>query len=121
MFPKNSRRPLTLDHKIRLKKQRSKALKSAGYSTETENSSAKRAHQNFKPRPADKIVKKLQNEKAERSLIQNVKMILIFIIIILMLILFIILIFLGKGNINSRTPRGTDQKPQSTPPTEQEA
>lgn len=79
MFPKNSRRPLTLDHKIRLKKQRSKALKSAGYSstttteTETENSSAKRVHQNFKPRPADKIIKKLQNEKAERSLIQNVK------------------------------------------------
>lgn len=99
MFPKNSRRPLTLDHKIRLKKQRSKALKSAGYSpdsnTATEISgsnsgSSKKVHQNFKPRPADKIIKKLQNEKAERSILLDVNdyinNIFVFILILILIL-----------------------------------
>ena len=74
MFPKNSRRPLTLDHKIRLKKQLAKAYKSAGIAaTESENTAPKSVHQNFKPRPEDKIIKKRQAEEDEHKKFKEVK------------------------------------------------
>ena len=84
MLPKNSRRPLTLDHKIRLKKQLAKAYKSSGISPEdsVRNGDApKRAHQNFKPRPEDKIIRKREQEEDERSRLRQVKMRLFFNII----------------------------------------
>ena len=65
MFPKNSRRPLTLDHKIRLKKQLAKAYKSAGIDANNTEDTKKRVHQNFKPRPEDKIIRKRQAEEDE--------------------------------------------------------
>lgn len=71
MFPKNSRRPLTLDHKIRLKKQLDKAYKSAGIEKSAEVRE-KRVHQNFKPRPEDKIIKKRQSEEDARDRIREV-------------------------------------------------
>lgn len=72
MLPKNSRRPLTLDHKIRLKKQLAKAYKSSGISTGNDavkrnEDAPKRVHQNFKPRPEDKIIRKRQQEQDERD------------------------------------------------------
>ena len=72
MLPKNSRRPLTLDHKIRLKKQRAKAFKSAGMNAEDTPSEYKRVHQQFKPRPEDKIMKKRRDEEYERNMIREV-------------------------------------------------
>lgn len=76
MLPKNSRRPLTLDHKIRLKKQLAKAYKSSGISAEdaVRNEDApKRVHQNFKPRPEDKIIRKRRQEEEERDKLREVK------------------------------------------------
>ncbi len=75
MLPKNSRRPLTLDHKIRLKKNLAKAYKSAGISEgngDAGNKVQKRVHQNFKPRPEDKILRKRREEEEERNKIQEV-------------------------------------------------
>jgi hypothetical protein len=74
MLPKNSRRPLTLDHKIRLKKQLAKAYKSSGISEEVvrNEDAPKRAHQNFKPRPEDKIIRKRQQEEDERNKLREV-------------------------------------------------
>lgn len=75
MLPKNSRRPLTLDHKIRLKKQLAKAYKSSGISEASDASSTnehKKVHQNFKPRPEDKIIRKRQQELDERDVIREV-------------------------------------------------
>ena len=82
MFPKNSRRPLTLDHKIRLKKQLAKAYKSAGIEASnapTEGGTKKRVHQNFKPRPADKIIRKRQSEEEELYKIREVNLFTVFI------------------------------------------
>lgn len=76
MLPKNSRRPLTLDHKIRLKKQLAKAYKSSGISAEeaVRNGDApKRVHQNFKPRPEDKIIRKREQEEEERNKLRQVQ------------------------------------------------
>lgn len=70
MFPKNSRRPLTLDHKIRLKKNLAKAYKSAGISeseSDRHAASTRRPHQQFKPKPENKIIRKRQEEEAERQ------------------------------------------------------
>lgn len=73
MLPKNSRRPLTLDHKIRLKKQRAKALKAAGFTENDGPSDASiRPHQNFKPRPENKIIKQLQSEQDEQMKLREV-------------------------------------------------
>lgn len=74
MFPKNSRRPLTLDHKIRLKKQLAKAYKSSGMeATSSDVTTKKRVHQNFKPRPEDKIIRKRQSEEETRDKIKEVQ------------------------------------------------
>lgn len=78
MLPKNSRRPLTLDHKIRLKKQLAKAYKSAGMEATataptTATETRKRVHQTFKPRPEDKIIRKRQSEEDARDKIREVK------------------------------------------------
>lgn len=74
MFPKNSRRPLTLDHKIRLKKQLAKAYKTSGISVSDASSANehKKVHQTFKPRPEDKIIKKRQLEQNEREILREV-------------------------------------------------
>lgn len=74
MLPKNSRRPLTLDHKIRLKKQLAKAYKSSGINdtVNRNDDTPKRVHQNFKPRPEDKILRKRQQEEDERNKIREV-------------------------------------------------
>ena len=79
MLPKNSRRPLTLDHKIRLKKQLAKAYKSVGISADNKSGGdasfeqpRKRVHQDFKPRPQDKIIRKRQLEQEERDRLQEV-------------------------------------------------
>lgn len=71
MLPKNSRRPLTLDHKIRLKKQLSKAYKGSGYSQEDATVN-KRVHQDFKPRPTDKIIRQRNVQEEERMKAQEV-------------------------------------------------
>ena len=99
MFPKNSRRPLTLDHKIRLKKQLAKAYKSAGISVENKagddasfEKRNKRPHQDFKPRPQDKIIRKRQIEQEERDRLKEVKKTNKLLIKILNLISFLILI-----------------------------
>lgn len=87
MLPKNSRRPLTLDHKIRLKKQRAKAFKDAGLTQETEGETSsnsgntkptRRPHQNFKPNPETKIIKQRQSEQDSRDKIREVKRIILF-------------------------------------------
>lgn len=74
MLPKNSRRPLTLDHKIRLKKQLAKAYKSAGIEATAPKiaETNKRVHQSFKPRPEDKIIRKRQSEEDARDQIREV-------------------------------------------------
>lgn len=78
MLPKNSRRPLTLDHKIRLKKQLAKAYKSSGISVDASSTNEhKKVHQNFKPRPEDKIIRKRQQELDERDIIREVTITLI--------------------------------------------
>lgn len=71
MLPKNSRRPLTLDHKIRLKKQLAKAYKTAGI--DASSGVEKRVHQNFKPKPEYKIIKRRQAEEEEREKLKEVK------------------------------------------------
>lgn len=83
MFPKNSRRPLTLDHKIRLKKQLAKAYKEVGISANDKNGEdashslpRKRVHQDFKPRPQDKIIRKRQTEQEERDRLKEVRKII---------------------------------------------
>ena len=74
MLPKNSRRPLTLDHKIRLKKNLAKAYKSAGIpvTTSRNENQCKRVHQDFKPRPTDKIIKQRREEDDERIKLREV-------------------------------------------------
>lgn len=80
MFPKNSRRPLTLDHKIRLKKNLAKAYKSAGINSDAQRDSGvqkRRVHQDFKPRPEDKILRKRREEEEELIKQKEVKRLII--------------------------------------------
>ena len=110
MLPKNSRRPLTLDHKIRLKKQLAKAYKSSGISNGKDvvvrnEDAPKRVHQNFKPRPEDKIIRKRQQEEYERNKLREVTK-----SYFIHFLINYFQTFLGKRCRNQGTSRGSNQK-----------
>lgn len=66
MLLKNSRRALTADHKIKLQKQLSRALKKTGYEGQPRNEGVIRPHQDFKPCPTTKTVRRRDAEAAEQ-------------------------------------------------------